>query len=322
MSGYMGKQRILRRRRRRRLIWTLVFFTVAGVILYSASIGLQIFLGTDEDPEATAQPEIPAIIQNDGFITVTLKDSDLHRGNLILVSKAYAFHFSDDMDLVSLYDEKSASYSVAGSEILLCRDVVGVLNSMLDDFNRKTGLKTINIVSGYRSYEYQQELLDDETERMGAVEAARWVAPAGCSEHHTGLAVDFGLYFEDGTSGVFRGTGDYEWLVDNAYQYGFVVRYEKEKSDITGISTEPWHFRYVGIPHAYVMKLNGFCLEEYIDFLRQYPSDGDHLNVQYRGEKYEIFFTDGGDVDIPDGKSYEISGNNVDGWIVTIQEEG
>ena len=322
MSSYVGKQRAGRRRRRRRLIWTLVFFTVTAVVLYSASIGLQIFFGTEEDPEETIRQDVPVVIQNDGFITVTLEDSNLYRGSLILVSEAHAYHFTDDMDLVSLYDEKSASYSVAGTDILLCSEVVGPLNSMLDSFCGETALKTINIVSGYRSYEYQQSLLDDETELVGAVEASRWVAPAGCSEHHTGLAVDLGLHFKNGTSDVFRGTGDYEWLVDNAYQYGFVVRYERDKSDITGISTEPWHFRYVGIPHAYVMKLNGYCLEEYIDFLRQYPSDGDHLNVQYRGDKYEIFFTDGRSVDILDGSSYEISGNNVDGVIVTIMKEG
>ena len=66
----------------------------------------------------------------------------------------------------------------------------------------------------------------------------------------------------------YDGTGDFEWINKNCYKYGFVVRYTEEKQRLTKIQDEPWHFRYVGIPHAYYMTTNNLCLEEYIDLVR------------------------------------------------------
>ena len=135
-----------------------------------------------------------------------------------------------------------------------------------------------------------------------------------------------GLYPENGFSREYDGTGEYRWISQNCYQYGFVVRYESDKIDITKIGNEPWHIRYVGVPHAYVMKKQDLCfLEEYMDYLKDFPYDGKHLMVtDDKNQKYEIYYVaaPAGEkiisVPVPETGNYEISGSNTDGFIVTV----
>ena len=97
-----------------------------------------------------------------------------------------------------------------------------------------------------------------------------------------------------------------------------------KKSDLTGVSYEPWHFRFVGKPHAYIMTQQGICMEEYIDYLKQFPFGRQHLQIEdYDGKRYEIYYVkaEEGDtqVPVPTGRAYTLSGNNVDGFIVTVE---
>lgn len=120
---------------------------------------------------------------------------------------------------------------------------------------------------GYRSGEEQQELLEDkisayEGEGYSGREARRlakqWVAEPGTSEHELGLAVDI--------NGKGRNSASlYQWLSENSWQYGFILRYPEDKKEITGIDYEPWHFRYVGKEAAAEIYRQGVCLEEYLD---------------------------------------------------------
>ena len=100
---------------------------------------------------------------------------------------------------------------------------------------------------------------------------------------------------------------------------GWVVRYKKAKEPLTGIGDEPWHFRYVGVPHAAVMTEKGLCLEEYTDYLKEFPFDGQHLAVDWGGERYEIWYCPGTSAYLPDSGEYTVSGNNVDGVVVTCK---
>lgn len=144
------------------------------------------------------------------------------------------------------------------------------------------------------------------------------MAQPGGSEHHTGLAVDLGLVYDGGSTGRLRRGGRLSLDCGKRSRYGFILRYQADKQALTGIYEEPWHFRYVGIPHAYVMEQNGLCLEEYIDYLRQFEAGTQHLAVQYAGRSYEIYYAPGTDVPVPEDQSYTLSGNNVDGFIVTV----
>ena len=124
---------------------------------------------------------------------------------------------------------------------------------------------------GYRTQEEQQQLLDEkieayENEGKSKSEAKKlaeqWVAIPGTSEHQLGIAVDI-------NADTTKSSNDdvYSWLAENAHTYGFIKRYPSNKTDITGVINEPWHYRYVGKEAASKIYSQGICLEEYIDTL-------------------------------------------------------
>lgn len=141
------------------------------------------------------------------------------------------------------------------------------LQEMFDDA-RAVGLNPY-VNSGYRTAQVQQSLMDEEindymVQGYSEVEARRlaeqWVAVPGTSEHQLGLAVDISM--EDTAT---QTTSDmWQWLMKNSYKYGFILRYPEDKTDITGISYEPWHYRYVGREAAEEIYRSGLCLEEYL----------------------------------------------------------
>ena len=106
--------------------------------------------------------------------------------------------------------------------------------------------------------------------------------------------------------------------------YGFVERYPEGKEGITGIAAEPWHFRYVGIPHAAIMERHGFCLEEYIDYLSLFPADGRHLEIEIQNKSFEIFYQKLGPAEpsvtlsLPSSLPFQVSGTNTGGFAVTL----
>lgn len=145
------------------------------------------------------------------------------------------------------------------------------LQQMFDDM-RAQGIYPV-VASGYRTKEEQQALMDEKIESLTAqgytpldakAEAEKWVAKAGYSEHETGLAVDINA---DGIHSA--GHEVYDWLAENAYKYGFIWRYPMDKTDITGISNEPWHYRYVGEEAAREIKEKALCLEEYLGAVKE-----------------------------------------------------
>ena len=93
------------------------------------------------------------------------------------------------------------------------------------------------------------------------MEADTYSARPGFSEHQTGLALDINTASR---SAHFETTATYRWLIENCWRYGFILRYTEEKASITGITNEPWHFRYVGKEISMDMKGSGLCLEEYL----------------------------------------------------------
>lgn len=102
-------------------------------------------------------------------------------------------------------------------------------------------------------------------------EAARWVAVPGTSEHQSGLAVDVvsaDWYSKnDDLYDTFENTKEFAWLIEHCVEYGFILRFAKDKQEITGITYEPWHYRYVGVEHARYMTEHNLCLEEYVELL-------------------------------------------------------
>lgn len=147
--------------------------------------------------------------------------------------------------------------------------IIYYLNEMITDaYNQNVKLW---VSSGYRSINKQDKLFKDKiqefilngyNESKAEALTLESIAKPGESEHHLGLAVDL-----NGVKDDFCYTNEYNWLVKNCINYGFILRYTNEKQDITGKKYEPWHFRYVGESHAKKMKEKNMCLEEYVSYL-------------------------------------------------------
>lgn len=167
----------------------------------------------------------------------------------------------------TLADESNLSWYADGHYVDY--RIIDALSDMLND-GAQYGLW---VTSGYRSYSTQETLYGWEVAEWEAAGysheealdlAATVVARPGTSEHHTGLAVDLlhsecwelEEYWEDSEA--------FDWLVNNCYKYGFILRYPKEKQDITGVIYEPWHYRYVGVEAATAIMKQGITLEEYL----------------------------------------------------------
>ena len=122
----------------------------------------------------------------------------------------------------------------------------------------------IDIMSGYRSYSYQEKIYDRLVKDKGLNYAFRHIATAGSSEHQTGLAIDICVYRDDSCyiEHEVNSFIEIKWLYDNAHKFGFILRYPQGKEDITGYNYEPWHFRYVGNMASYIF-YNNLTLEEY-----------------------------------------------------------
>ncbi len=239
------------------------------------------------------------------------------QGDLILVNADAPYDPETAEDLVSVYEEKNRSYYVKDTALSVSRRVIMPLNNWMADFEAATGCSNVNIVAGYRTQDDQQQLYDAAVQNHGNDYAASYLAKPGCSEHHTGLAVDFALYLEDsGATADFTGTGDYAWLVEHAWEYGFIRRYPENKRDVTGIAYEAWHFRYVGVPHAWYMQENGLCLEEYLQLLREKTSEDAPLRFTCQGTHYVVYAA----ASPPESGEADCSADNLGGYIVTATE--
>ncbi|MFA5658855.1 MAG: M15 family metallopeptidase [Oscillospiraceae bacterium] len=273
--------------------------------------------------EASSQTEPNTV--NTNYDYVEYQNGLIFEGELILVNNNTMYSIDEPDDVVSVYENKNKSYYVKDMLVSLKPDVITALNSMATDFVSATGENNLMVISGFRSVEKQQEIYDADLADNNAT-TSTLVAMAGYSEHHTGYAVDFGIYPADGVYKSYDGTGNFAWINNNCYKYGFIVRYKEEKAAITGINDETWHFRYVGKPHAFIMQQNNLCFEEYIDYIKQYSFDGIKENCKVTtddGGQYEIYYVPVGqtstEIPVPKNYSYTVSGNNVDGFIVTVK---
>ena len=181
-----------------------------------------------------------------------------HGWNLILVNEDYYIPDNYEVELTELSNGKKVDSRIYPS-----------LQSMFDDA-RANGL-ALFVREGYRTAEEQQQIMAERVaqyqgegySKSEAKKLARdYVAVPDTSEHQLGLSVDINADTTKCSSDAV-----YSWLAENAWRYGFIKRYPADKVDITGISNEPWHYRYVGKEAAQEIQSQGICLEEYIEQL-------------------------------------------------------
>ena len=243
---------------------------------------------------------------------LTLTQESIHTGSLVLVNLEFGWKDTSRSLLMPVCDDTP--------EILLDRTAATLLSRLMAEID---GWRYIVPVSGWRSQDEQQQIWDDSMKENGEEFTRKFVAFPGHSEHQTGLAIDLGLRQEhvDFICPEFPDTGICQTFREKAAKYGFILRYPAGKESVTGIGHEPWHFRYVGAPHAEIMVSHGLCLEEYIGFIKHFSfhhkpyqiTEGSRTTfVSYiRAESGET------SLELPDSLPYTVSGNNSDGFIFT-----
>lgn len=133
---------------------------------------------------------------------------------------------------------------------------------------KKDGITLLG-VSAYRTNAVQTQIYNNNIKTKGLEHTQKYSAAPGTSEHETGLAIDVVSSEHTGLTWDFDKTKAFKWLNDNSYKYGFVLRYPKDKTEVTKYEYEPWHYRFVGLKNAKKMHEGNLCFDEYINWARQ-----------------------------------------------------
>lgn len=233
------------------------------LIFVISMIGTYIFIKRDYDNKVVKENVNNQLVENikqSETITTSTTEKEINDWKLILVNYENALPEDYKIELSNI-DETRKFDSRAIDE----------LNKMMKAM-KNDGIKNIWVQSSYRSIEYQQGLFNEEvntyiaqgkTKEEAEKLTLKKINKPGTSEHNLGLAVDFN--YVDYNFDKLKG---FQWLQENAEKYGFILRYKKEKEDITKVDYEPWHWRYVGVENAKKMNELDMCLEEYIDYLK------------------------------------------------------
>ena len=157
--------------------------------------------------------------------------------------------------------------SYAKSGIYLVKEAKDNIERLISDA-KEDGMN-IRVISAYRSYTYQENLYNNYVKNDGVENADTYSARPGYSEHQTGLVVDVTKAYDNFNN--FENTDEYNWMLENASNYGFILRYPKDKENITTYSFEAWHYRYVGVELAQKIKASNLTFDEY--YVRYLESD-------------------------------------------------
>ena len=277
----MLKRREMAIKRRRRFIITvvLIFILVVGIIISviscndnegkkeentissSNSVKAESESKTEsstEPKDSSSNPE--AIVDTEPENTVNEKGLDISYGNMMLVNGDNPLPDNYDSDVREYLKEIDPDLRNNNYVTKIHKSVYPYISEMVKAA-QADGVD-LKVWSPFRSYADQEALFNRQVERSGGDEAkaATVVARPGTSEHNTGICADFNM-----ADDAFEETPMYKWMCEHAEDYGFILRYPKDKQDKTGVIYESWHWRFVGIENAKKINKSGLCLEEYID---------------------------------------------------------
>ncbi|MCL2406799.1 MAG: M15 family metallopeptidase [Defluviitaleaceae bacterium] len=222
-------------------------------------------------------------------------------GYLLLVNYTHPTPAELTGNLVRAADR--VAVSPVNPNVLILESALDALVEMFAYAASERNFMSFRVSEGFRTEERQRDLWDNAANQA-------LVAYPGHSEHQMGLAADISY------AGVNIGnSAQGSWLMANAYRFGFILRYPAHKTEITNVPFEPWHYRFVGQPHAFFMMRNDLVLEEYIQLLQREGA----LNINLVGIDYRIVHIPGGGyVEIPEGYVFTASLDNTGGVIVTM----
>ena len=182
--------------------------------------------------------------------------------NYLFVNK---FYYLDSIYIPNNLELLDNSYAKSG--IYLVKEAKEQIEKLISD--AKNDGMNIRVISAYRSYSYQENLYNNYVKSDGVALADTYSARPGYSEHQTGLVVDVTRAFDNFNN--FENSEEYNWMLNNAHNYGFILRYPKDKENITTYSFEAWHYRYVGVELAKKIKASNLTFDEY--YIRYLESD-------------------------------------------------
>ena len=244
-------------------------------------------------------------LKNLGYSERELYMDDVSTGILAVYTEDRPARETDQGIMVDLADEKNEYYSLVDKHVYLNRDAADALNSMMEDYANTTALADFIVYGTTDTYTGPDSY-----------------CPKSFSESKAGYCVDLALNAYDSVL-TYDGNDNEGWIVDNCWKYGFIVRCPEGWKDRTGSEYCPWHLRYVGEINSAIMKQKEMCLEEYVDFLKQYSFD-DPYTFAFNGNGYQVYSATGeGEklvTRVPISGSYELSGDNKDSFIITIHK--
>ncbi len=236
--------------------------------------------------------------------TIEVANDTMHSGSLILLDGAH--QMTAVPSLVTFASFSPQHLRLVSTEMTVDASLAMPITNWFKDFFAATGLGNVMVYNttgtpGYAPYS------------------------TAIPERASGLTLDLAILNEAAKShSPYAPDGNYAWLTEHAAEYGFIVRYPADKADKTGHDAMPWHFRYVGVPHAKYMYDNNLCLEEYLEEIKNHTVGTEHLETTVNGVNYEMYYVTAGTGTTtevkyplaPDGSTPMISGDNVGGFIV------
>lgn len=236
---------------------------------------------------------------------------------LMLVNSTY--QVAKDYAPTGLVNTSKKTLSTKG-RLLLREPAANAYYEMIAAY-KQTNRRALYSISGYRDWDYQDKLFTTkmagrqslgQTKEQAYANTLEYTALPGTSEHQTGLAVD--LSSNNRLSDNFRNTTQGKWLLANCWDYGYILRYDADKRDITQIAYEPWHYRYVGLPHSLIIRDNDWVLEEYITYLQENGSI-EYADTNDDAFIWRVYWTD--DTTAEFAGITNISRDNTGGYIIT-----
>lgn len=243
-------------------------------------------------------------IQYSGFSETEIPVDKLSQGMLVIADNTNPVAVDKSDKMINLSEYKNEYYTVEGDNVMLNEDAVEALNRLMTDYNEATDLSDFVVYGTTDTYT-----------DIGSS------CPRYFPERATGNTVDLAL-LGVGSYLEFDGLDAEGWVVENCAKYGFIVRYPEGKSEYTGESYCPWHLRYVGRVHASIMAEKNMCLEEYIDFLKDYKVDTPYIH-NVNGYDYVLYSIESAGemtpAKVPVGGNYDLSGDNKGTYIISFK---
>lgn len=237
----------------------------------------------------------------EGYVAIPKDDAHIHSGILVQLDSTHSYT-GEAAELVT-FEGKNETYRMKRMDLSTRPEVLEAMNSMGTAYMAVSGVADLMVYSTTKPYDVAGSLY-----------------PTALPDRSSGYCIDLCQLNEDATISKF--SEPHAWVKDNCWKYGFVLSYPEKDAEASGVEYAPYHLRYVGTVHAGLMHENNLTLTEYYDYLKNhdysvplYYTVGDTMYTVYYVEAQ----SGGTDVPVLESKQYEISGNNSDGFIVTIK---